>query len=217
METGPRVLVTGFEPFPGAPVNPTEWLVGALREAPPVLPCTGAFKAEMLPVAYQAVAARLSGIGADFRPDIAVHFGLAQECAGFRLERIARNCFVEPRADNLGFIPASGPICEGPDTLPSGLPLEAIHRALTASGFPAEWSDDAGGYLCNTVFTLSLARGAAGFEPTMSGFIHVPLLDEGMAGAIRTVFDAKMLREGAEIILRTCVAAYVATKENGPA
>ncbi|MGN6470225.1 MAG: hypothetical protein ACTHLC_11635 [Rhizobiaceae bacterium] len=26
---GARLLVTGFEPFPGAPVNPTEWLAGS--------------------------------------------------------------------------------------------------------------------------------------------------------------------------------------------
>jgi len=171
----------------------------------------------MLPVDYRAIATRLSEIGADFRPDIAVHFGLAQECRGFRLERIARNCFVEPRADNLGYVPMTGPICAGPDILSSGLPLEAVHAALTASGFPAEWSDDAGGYLCNTVFTLSLARGAPGFEPSMSGFIHVPLLDDSATGPIHPFFDARMLLDGAGIILRTCVAAYAATKENGPA
>ena len=37
------------------------------------------------------VAQRLSEIGHAFRPDIAIHFGLAQSCSGFRLERVARN------------------------------------------------------------------------------------------------------------------------------
>ena len=52
MTTGPRVLVTGFEPFPGAPVNPTEWLVGRLSGMPPAIAGMRAFRAEMLPVAY---------------------------------------------------------------------------------------------------------------------------------------------------------------------
>ncbi len=97
MKDEPRLLVTGFEPFPGAPLNPTEWLVGGLRA-----PSTGsegiaAFRAEVLPVDYAQVGPRLSEIGKDFRPDIAIHFGLAKECRGFRLERIARNSFAGAR------------------------------------------------------------------------------------------------------------------------
>ena len=56
----PRVLVTGFEPFPGAPVNPTQWLVERLRNEPPSLRGMAAFRAELLPVDYRAIGPRLS-------------------------------------------------------------------------------------------------------------------------------------------------------------
>jgi pyroglutamyl-peptidase len=174
-----RVLVTGFEPFPGAPVNPTEWLAGELRRDPPVLDGIAAFRAEVLPVDYAKVGPRLSEIGREFRPDIAIHFGLAAECSGFRLERVARNSFAGARADNAGALPEPSAICEGPATLASTLPLATIRERLEAAGLPVEWSDDAGAYLCNMVFTLSRAHACEGFAPAMSGFVHVPPTGDG--------------------------------------
>jgi pyroglutamyl-peptidase len=179
MAEAARVLVTGFEPFPGAPVNPTEWLVGALRDEPPAIGGIAAFRAEVLPVDYAKVGPCLSEIGRGFRPDIAIHFGLAAECSGFRLERVARNSFAGARADNAGALPEPSAICEGPATLASTLPLAMIRERLEAAGLPVEWSDDAGAYLCNMVFTLSRAHACEGFTPKVSGFVHVPPTGEG--------------------------------------
>ena len=195
MAAAPRLLVTGFEPFPGAPVNPTEWLVGELKREPPAIDGIAAFRAEVLPVDYAKVGPRLSEIGREFRPDIAIHFGLAAECSGFRLERVARNSFAGARADNAGAMPEASAICEGPATLASTLPLHMIHKRLTEAGLPVEWSDDAGAYLCNMVFTLSRARACEGFAPTMSGFVHVPPTGEG-----RPLSNAQLL-SGARIVI----------------
>ncbi|HVW57460.1 MAG TPA: hypothetical protein VHC00_17425 [Rhizobiaceae bacterium] len=200
MKAAPRLLVTGFEPFPGAPVNPTEGLVQTLRKEPPQGP--SAFRAEVLPVDYTKVGAALSEIGREFRPDIAIHFGLAAQCHGFRLERIARNSFAGARPDNAGAMPSAEKICDAPAELPSNLPLQAIHDALTAEDLPVEWSDNAGAYLCNMVFTLSRAHACDGFSPAMSGFIHVPLTQagEGLARA--------ELLAGARIAIAQSVAAW---------
>jgi pyroglutamyl-peptidase len=196
MAEAARVLVTGFEPFPGAPVNPTEWLVGVLRDEPPAIDGIAAFRAEVLPVDYAKVGLRLSEIGREFRPGIAIHFGLAAECSGFRLERIARNSFAGARADNAGAVPEPSAICHGPETLPSGLPLDAIHDALVAAGLPVEWSDDAGAYLCNMVFTLSRAHACEGFTPAMSGFVHVPPTGEGKPlGNVQLLAGARIIIE----------------------
>jgi pyroglutamyl-peptidase len=192
---GAHLLVTGFEPFPGAPVNPTEWLMAELRRDPPRGQGIAAFRAEVLPVDYARVGPRLAEIGRDFSPDIAIHFGLAAECSGFRLERVARNSFAGARADNAGALPKARAICNGPETLPSTLPLAAIHDALAAAGLPVEWSDDAGAYLCNMVFTLSRAHACDGFVPKISGFVHVPPTGEG-----EPLGDAQLLA-GARIII----------------
>ena len=198
----PRVLVTGFEPFPGAQVNPTQWLVERLRNEPPCIEGMAAFRAELLPVDYQAVGPCLSEIGKVFSPDIALHFGLALGCGGFRLERQGRNAFANAKPDNSGFAPPDGPICRAPAVLPSRLPLQAIHNALNAEGLPVLWSDDAGGYLCNVVLTLSLAAACESFSPRSSGFIHVPMVGAGCA-----LSDEDFFR-GVDIVLRTVLNGW---------
>ena len=206
MSEGPRILVTGFGPFPGAPDNPTAWLVSELAANPPAGEGIAAFHAEMLDVEYDLVGPRLSQLGASFAPDIAIHFGLAAEASGFRLERVARNSHAGARPDNAGRLPPSLRICDGPDTLPSTLPLEAIAAALESSGLPVQWSDDAGGYLCNTVFVLSRFHACKGLRPTMSGFVHVPLL-AGQEGAKPGAMNADDLLRGARLVIAATLAA----------
>jgi pyroglutamyl-peptidase len=206
MPSSPRVLATGFSVFPGAPVNPTEALMTRWQAQPPAIEGMGAFRAETLAVEYAGMGDRLSAIGASFAPDIAVHFGLAHAARGFRLERIARNSLVNARPDNAGCLPASSTICAGPETFASTLPLETIAGMLDADGLPVEWSDDAGGYLCNMVFALSLAGVCDGFAPAITGFVHVPALaGTELAGNIGLTLDE--LDRGGRLILEACVQA----------
>jgi pyroglutamyl-peptidase len=79
--------------------------------------------------------------------------------------------------------------------LPSTLPLAAIRERLEAESLPVEWSDDAGAYLCNMVFTLSRAHACDGFAPPVSGFIHVPPTGEGKP------LDNAQLLAGARIVI----------------
>lgn len=206
MSAGPRILVTGFGPFPGAPENPTDWLVSRLAEEPPAGEGIGAFHAEVLEVEYDRVGPRLAGLGAQHAPDIAVHFGLAAEAAGFRLERVARNSHAGARADNAGRLPPSERICAGPDTLASTLPLDAIAQELIDAGLPVEFSDDAGGYLCNTVFVLSRFHAVEGLKPSMSGFVHVPRFGTGAGHLAPADLEA-----GARIVIAACAAAWRST------
>jgi pyroglutamyl-peptidase len=200
----PRILVTGFSVFPGAPINPTEALVRILRNEPPEGEGIEAFRAEVLDVEYATIAGRLTAIGREFFPDIAIHFGLARECSGFRLERKAHNTHADAQRDQAGHLPTSQLICAGPDELASTLPLDDIAIRLEAAGYPVEWSDDAGRYLCNTVFTLSLAHACDGLRPAMAGFIHVPLLKEAEPNNDRAM-GIDDLVDGAHVIIGACI------------
>ncbi|MCO5059546.1 MAG: hypothetical protein M9905_17030 [Rhizobiaceae bacterium] len=205
----PRLLVTGFGVFPGAPVNPTEKLVRALREAPPPLDGVGAL--------IRAARRRLRD---DLRPPLGNrpvllarhrdHFGLARECSGFRLERTARNSHRDARPDNSGALPVSRRVCDG-GNYPSSLPLDDIHAALRRAGLPVEWSDDAGGYLASTVFTLSRAPCLRRPCALNVGFVHVPPLREAEPKNPRTLAFDDLMR-GALIIIDLCVARLAATR-----
>lgn len=206
----PRVLVTGFGPFPGAPVNPTEGLINALAHQRLSLPGDGPLALDVLPVDYAAVPERLSALGRDFSPDVAIHFGLSERARGFTLERLARNEIRAEKPDIRGDRGEGGRIRDGAGDLDSTLPLAEIEQDLVAKDLPVYWSDDAGGYLCNYLFFLSQGRFCAGFAPSMAGFVHVPPLHE-------KTFTSEMLERGAVAIIEISCRTWMAhSGRSGP-
>ncbi|MGO4833963.1 hypothetical protein AB4144_17015 [Rhizobiaceae sp. 2RAB30] len=206
----PRILVTGFSAFPGAPVNPTERLVAELRDRLPQLAALGSITTAVLDVDYGKLPAALRRLAAG-EPDIAIHFGLSAAATGFVLERLARNAYGG-KPDNAGHVPLAARICDGDDVLPSTLPLDALYGALTAKNIPVTWSDDAGGYLCNYLFYLSRSPAFDEFAPGMSGFIHVPSLREGAASGPTGAMDLETLVDGALLAIRICAESWTARR-----
>jgi pyroglutamyl-peptidase len=205
----PRILVTGFSSFPGAPRNPTERLIAELERRRDELGTLGDVRLAVLDVEYRTLPEALSRLGAEVRPDIAIHFGLSGKAGGFTLERLARNA-VGPLPDNAGHVPEARTICALADTFPSSLPLDEMRIALEAAGLPVDWSDDAGDYLCNYLFYHSRAGLAEGFAPPVSGFVHVPPLDDDPVadggGGVPIAFDR--LVDGALIVLATAASRW---------
>jgi len=200
--TEPRILVTGFNAFPGAPLNSTEVLIGELAARVAELADCGEVATAVLDVDYRTLPSQLERLGT---PDIAIHFGLSARATGFTLERFARNAFGG-KPDNAGHVPTDRHICRGPETLPSALPLGRIHAELSGRGLPVVWSDDAGDYLCNYAFYVSRSPAFPDFTPAMSGFIHVPPLAGSADAAMAITLDD--LVEGGIAIVRLCSRAW---------
>lgn len=209
-----RILVTGFMPFPGAPLNPTEWLIGALgRETDPV---PGAeIVTRLLPTTYDVCESVLTPLVDELKPDAVVQFGLSAKADGFTLERTAYNMLGVGRPDSAGGM-APAPWIEplGPGSRSSGLPLGAIATALSAAHLPWSWSDSAGDYMCNLVFyRMRLAMPEA---PT--GFIHlpytIPMQEKALAAGAAMPAGAPMREEdmlaGAKIVLGAVAARLAA-------
>jgi len=172
----PKVLITGFPPFPGAPVNPTQWLIDALQPAELSHLCD--LRSGVIPVDYDLAGGVLNELAKKHQPDIIINFGLAADSKGIRLERTARNEIAPNRVDNSGKSPEAKTICDGEEALSSGLPLEDIASELIKKNLPVQWSDDAGGYLCNYIFYLGKGGQCPDVKTDRIGFIHVPLLAE---------------------------------------
>jgi pyroglutamyl-peptidase len=165
-----RVLVTGFEPFGGSPVNPSQQLVDALD---------GDVAKALLPVSYARAADALRRAIGNAAPDVVICFGQADGRTGITVERFAHNLDEASTADN-DAAPASGTAIDpaGPPAYASTLPVDEIVAALHAQGIPAGPSRDAGGFLCNHVFYV-LMRALDKERPSVrGGFVHVPLLPE---------------------------------------
>ena len=171
------LLLTGFGPFPGAPVNPTEALVKTL--ACTHLPRTKLFT-HVFATSYAAVDRELPTLLGRYRPDALLMFGLAAATPHLRIETRARNALsLLPDVD--GSVPAAREIAPGhASTLRLPTPSRALLAAARRADVPAALSDDAGDYLCNYLcWRAALAtRGPGG--PHLAAFVHMP---EGLAPA----------------------------------
>jgi pyroglutamyl-peptidase len=192
-----RVLVTGFEPFGGAQVNPSQKLVEALASEPP----DGAGVATaVLPVAWDRAEDVLLRTLEKEQPELVVCFGQADGRAHVAVERFALN--FDEGSDEEGEERRAEISADGPVAYRSSLPVDAIVEALRAGGIPAAVSRDAGGFLCNHVFYV-LMHSLAGRVGVRGGFVHVPLLPEQALERPEPTMPLATLVRAAQIVLAT--------------
>ena len=164
-----KVLLTGFEPFGKATLNPSGEIVKQISGDNIVT--------AILPVAYAQSAERLLALIAEHNPDVVISLGQAEGRTHVSPERIAINLDDARLADNEGVIRNDVPIVVGgPVAYESTLPMKEIVKAINDAGVPAAVSLSAGAFLCNHVFYVAQDH----FKGTKvrSGFVHVPLMDE---------------------------------------
>jgi len=207
-----RVLVTGFEPFAGSPVNPSRRLVEELAARPPA----GAeLVTAVLPVSYARAAGELRAALRAAEPDVVVCFGQADGRVGISVERFALNLDDAANVDDEGASSGSPVEPEGPVAYRSTLPVDEIVAALRAAGIPAAASRDPGGFLCNHVF-YALMRLLEQERPEASGgFVHVPLLPEQALERPAASMPLDVLVRAAAIVL--AVAAGDGTSQDARA
>lgn len=166
------VLLTGFGPFPGMPENASAALVRALSARARVAFKNYRFHAAILPTEWHAAPERVSALISKLRPALALHFGVAKDAEGFRIETRGLNqCRMT--ADAAGRLPpAPVLIADAPEYYGTALPLDGIVGRLRELQLPVSTSDDAGGYLCNSVLYHTLHGSApVAFK---AGFVHIP-------------------------------------------
>jgi pyroglutamyl-peptidase len=174
-----RILMTGFMPFPGVEVNPTQLLIRYFQDETVSLPDGVRVIAEVLPTAFEASDERIRQLIRDEVPDVVLCLGVAQKRESINIERVAHNWDEATIPDNDG-LQLSGQkiVADGAETYDSTLPIERMMAALQSANLPAVFSDDAGRYVCNHVFYASRHEIATHGLNIPCGFVHVP----GLAG-----------------------------------
>ncbi|MCJ8143774.1 peptidase C15 [Ancylobacter sp. A5.8] len=192
---GPRILITGFGPFPGAPVNPSAALARLL-----VRPGKSARELLVLPTTW----AQARGFGEELerrQPDIVLMIGLAARRRALCVETRAVNHaggFPDVRRRR----PASRALRRfGPREIAcAAAPVPLVH-ALRQAGLPARVSRDAGRYICN-----ALAFEAYGWAARDSGrlaiFVHIP--------SPRSALPRARMAHGMAALLKTLEAQFAA-------
>jgi pyroglutamyl-peptidase len=172
--SAPTVLLTGFEAFGGATINPS-WLGAQALHGRQI--AGHRVVAARLPTVFDTSLSELHVLLMDHRPALVVCLGLASGRTALSLERVAININDASLADNRGAQPVDTPVVpQGPTAYFSTLPLKAMLQALRRHGLPAELSQTAGTFVCNHVFyglMHTLATQPA-LQGTRGGFVHVP-------------------------------------------
>ena len=171
-----KLLLTGFEPFGGSDVNPSQQIVQALAERR--FESVELYTA-LLPVdSVRGPGEALAAIR-EFHPDTVLSLGQANGRAALSIERVAVNLADYAIPDNSGTRTVDQPIVAGgPAAYFVTLPVRAMLAAIEAADVPAELSLSAGTFLCNHVLYAVLHYIAANALPVRAGFIHLPSLPE---------------------------------------
>ncbi|MEC0202815.1 pyroglutamyl-peptidase I [Paenibacillus lautus] len=175
-----KILISGFEPFGGSSINPTEKLVKEIKhDAFP-----GAeIRTLLLPVHYDECADILLQEMKAYEPDAVIACGVAGGRTAITPERIAINIKDIPPestiSDNRGARPQDEPIdADGPDGLFSTLPIRSMVNRLKEAGIPASVSNTAGTYICNNTMYAILNEIRLQQRSAIGGFVHFPASTE---------------------------------------
>ena len=168
-----RILVTGFDPFGGQPVNPA-------REAVLRLPDTvGGYEITKLeiPTVFGLAAETVLQAAEELRPHAVLCVGQAGGRGAVTPEVVAINLREASIPDNAGNIPVNTPVMENaPAAYFATLPVRDMVRAVRERGIPCALSYTAGTFVCNDLLYTLLHR----YRDTdvKVGFVHIPFLPE---------------------------------------
>ena len=166
-----KILVTGFDPFGGEPVNPAFEAVKLLPES---IAGVSVVKLE-IPTVFTRSAMVVEEAIEREKPDYVLCIGQAGGRSAVTVEKVAINLAEARIPDNDGEQPFDTPLREDGDTAYfATLPVKTMVKRINASGIPALMSYTAGTYVCNSIMYNVLYLLDRRFPGVKGGFIHVP-------------------------------------------
>jgi pyroglutamyl-peptidase len=199
----PRILVTGFDPFGGQPVNPS-WLAAQALDGAEI--DGHRVVAAQLPTRFGDSLAVLQELLGLHRPALVLCTGQAGGRAAISLERVAINVEDARIPDNAGRQPIDTPVIAGaPAAYFTTLPIKAMLAAMLAEGIRADVSQTAGTFVCNHVFygLLHMLATDARWAGIRGGLVHVPWLPQQGAPSMTLEQVARGLDVAVRCALRT--------------
>jgi pyroglutamyl-peptidase len=175
----PIALVTGFAPFGGEAINPSQQIVTALHDT---IIAGHRIAGAALPTEFAASLPALAQLIERYDPALVLALGQAGGRAEISLERVAINLIDARIPDNAGAQPVDVAVVDNaPNAYFSTLPVKAMLARLCAENIPAALSHTAGTFVCNQVFFGLAHLLETRYPQVRGGFVHVPYLPEQAA------------------------------------
>ncbi|XP_069841186.1 pyroglutamyl-peptidase 1-like protein [Dendropsophus ebraccatus] len=186
------LVITGFGPYRNYIINSSWEAVKELAKLS--LGGNVQLKILELPVKYSEVEKRIAELWLDSRPLLSVHVGMMSSSKVIALEQCGRNKgYMEN--DLSGAHPQGGCcLLEGPERIESAVNMKRVCKNISWPGVHVIHSRDAGRYLCEYAYYISLFCGSG-----KAVFIHVPTLSRiitpGLLGQALQIIIQEMLRQ----------------------
>lgn len=189
-----KLLITGFDPFGGASINPA-W--EAVKLLPDQIGDFEIYKLE-IPTVFGLAAETVLTKADVLQPDVILCIGQAGGRAAVTPERIAVNIRDAKIRDNAGNQPVGEfVVSDGPAAYFATVPVMEMADAICAAELPGAVSNSAGAFVCNDTL-YSLLHHYADTHVKV-GFIHVPYLPEQGAPSLPLEKTAAALRAAIEV------------------
>jgi pyroglutamyl-peptidase len=162
-----RILITSFGPFNNFKVNPSNLAMKLLREKMTDFEAQHDLYWRELGVSYDEVhlfEKEFSGI----QLDLVLHLGVATNDSLMRLEIQAKN--QRQGKDVNGLDPTTDSIIENQSDIKTGINIQVLENICSKQPSIVRISNDAGAYLCNYIYYLSLSSNLADRNAL---FIHI--------------------------------------------
>nr|XP_019582237.1 PREDICTED: pyroglutamyl-peptidase 1-like protein isoform X2 [Rhinolophus sinicus] len=196
------VVVTGFGPFRQHLVNSSWEAVKELSKLGLGSDAEVDLRTFQLPVDYREVKQTVIRIWEDLQPQLTVHVGLDAAAKTIILEQCGRNRGYRD-TDIRGFRPERGAcLPDGPEVIASCVNMVAISRHVAVEGVEVTFSRDAGRYVCDYTYYLSLHHGngcaALIHVPPLSPWLPASLLGKALQVIIQEMLQEELLQRASE-------------------
>ena len=170
-----KILVTGFDPFGGEPINPA---IESVKRLPDNIAGAEIIKLEIPTVRKKSLEKIEKAIN-EHNPDVILSIGQAGGRFDISIERIGINLDDFRIPDNEGNQIIDEPIFpDGENSYFVKLPVKAMVQNVQKNNIPASVSYTAGTFVCNHVLYGVLYLIEKKYKGKKSGFIHIPFLPE---------------------------------------
>ena len=170
-----KILVTGFDPFGGEPINPA---IESVKRLPDNIAGAEIIKLEIPTVRKKSLEKIEKAIN-EHNPDVILSIGQAGGRFDISIERIGINLDDFRIPDNEGNQIIDEPIFpDGENSYFVKLPVKAMVQNVQKNNIPASVSYTAGTFVCNHVLYGVMYLIEKKYKGKKSGFIHIPFLPQ---------------------------------------
>ena len=170
-----KILVTGFDPFGGEPINPA---IESVKRLPDNIAGAEIIKLEIPTVRKKSLEKIEKAIN-EHNPDVILSIGQAGGRFDISIERIGINLDDFRIPDNEGNQIIDEPVFpDGENSYFVKLPVKAMVQNVQKNNIPASVSYTAGTFVCNHVLYGVLYLIEKKYKGKKSGFIHIPFLPQ---------------------------------------